>query len=50
MTAHLTETAASKLALSDGERIRHIKKPRWIGYGRAKEILDMKSPRKPEPP
>ena len=40
MVAHLTETAASKLVLSNGERIRHIKRPRWIGYGRAKEVLD----------
>lgn len=40
MAAHLTDTAASKLVLSDSERIRHIKRPRWIGYGRAKEVLD----------
>ena len=39
MTAHLSETAASTLALSDQDRIQHIRKPRWIGYGRAKEIL-----------
>lgn len=38
-TPHLSETAASKLALSDRERILHIKKPRWIGYGRAREVL-----------
>jgi hypothetical protein len=39
MTAHLSETAASKLELSQRDRIQHIKKPRWIGYGRAKEVL-----------
>jgi hypothetical protein len=38
--AHLSETAAGKLALSDGERIQHIRKARWIGYGRAKEVLE----------
>jgi hypothetical protein len=36
---HLSETAAAKLTLSDRERIQHIKKPRWIGYGRAKDLL-----------
>ena len=39
MTAHLSETAASTLTLSDRDRVQHIRKPRWIGYGRAKEIL-----------
>lgn len=39
MTAHLSETAAVKLGLSNHERIQHIKKARWIGYGKAKEIL-----------
>lgn len=39
MTAHLSETAAAQLVLSDRDRIQHIRKPRWIGYGRAKEIL-----------
>lgn len=37
--SHLSETAASKLSLSDRDRIQHIKKQRWIGYGRAKELL-----------
>ncbi|MET2530381.1 TniB family NTP-binding protein [Ralstonia pseudosolanacearum] len=37
--AHLSETAASKLTLSSRDRIQHIKKARWIGYGRAREIL-----------
>ncbi|MFG0232931.1 TniB family NTP-binding protein [Achromobacter sp. 413638] len=36
---HLSDTAISKLELSDQERIQHIKKPRWIGYTRAKELL-----------
>lgn len=40
MAEHLTEIARSKLVLSDSERILHIKRPRWIGYGRAKEVLD----------
>lgn len=39
MTAHLSEKAAAKLALSNQERIQHIKKSRWIGYGKAKEVL-----------
>lgn len=37
--SHLSDTAAAKLSLSDHDRIQHIKKPRWIGYGRAKDIL-----------
>ena len=36
---HLSDTAASKLSLSNAERIQHIKKPRWIGYDRAREII-----------
>jgi hypothetical protein len=39
MTAHLSAKSAEKLQLSDADRIQHIKKSRWIGYGRAKEIL-----------
>lgn len=38
--SHLSDTAASKLELPDQERIQHIKKPRWIGYSRAKDILE----------
>ena len=38
--SHLSQTAASKLELPDRDRIQHIKKSRWIGYGRAKELLD----------
>lgn len=37
--AHLSENAAAKLELSDAERIQHIKKARWIGYGRAREVM-----------
>lgn len=37
--SHLSDNAAAKLALSDNERIRHIRKARWIGYGRAREII-----------
>jgi len=37
---HLSETTAEKLELSDADRIRHIKKPRWISYARAKSVLD----------
>ncbi|MFO0202424.1 MAG: TniB family NTP-binding protein, partial [Alphaproteobacteria bacterium] len=28
------------MALSNRDRIHHIKKPRWIGYGRATELLE----------
>lgn len=38
--SHLSEVAASKLELSNRDRIQHIKKSRWIGYGRAREILE----------
>lgn len=37
--SHLSENAAAKLQLSDLERIQHIKKARWIGYGRAREVM-----------
>lgn len=37
---HLSETAIGKLELPSRERIQHIKKARWIGYGRAREILE----------
>jgi hypothetical protein len=37
---HLSEKAASKISLSDEERILHIKKPRWIAYRKANELLD----------
>ncbi|MCK9192418.1 MAG: TniB family NTP-binding protein [Nevskia sp.] len=36
---HLSDTAAAKLDLSDQDRCQHIRKPRWIGYGRSQEIL-----------
>lgn len=38
--SHLSETAIEKLDLPNRERIQHIKKARWIGYGRAREILE----------
>lgn len=37
---HLSDNAASKLSLPQRERIQHIRKARWIGYGKAKEILE----------
>lgn len=36
---HLSETAAGKAELSNAERIQHIRKARWIGYGRAREVI-----------
>lgn len=39
LVAHLSDIAATKLELSDTQRIQHIKKPRWIGYGRARQVL-----------
>jgi len=38
-TAHLVAAVASKLGLSDADRIHYIKKPRWINYSRAKQVL-----------
>lgn len=38
--SHLTEKTAQKIRLSNEERVQHIKKPRWIGYSKAKIILD----------
>lgn len=37
---HLSDNAAAKLDLPQRERIQHIRKARWIGYGKAKEILE----------
>ncbi len=37
--SHLSDRAAEKLSLSNTERIQHIKKSRWIGYDRAREII-----------
>jgi hypothetical protein len=39
MYAHLSERAIEKLGLSNTDRIQHIKKSRWVGYDRAKEIM-----------
>lgn len=37
---HLNEQARSALGLSDSERIDRVRRARWIGYSRAKEILN----------
>jgi DNA transposition AAA+ family ATPase len=37
---HLNENARAVLELPDEERIRKIQSPRWIGYTRAREILN----------
>jgi len=37
---HLGDSAREALALPDEERVRRIRSARWIGYSRAKEILD----------
>ncbi len=39
-TSHLTAATAKALALPDAERIERIRTPRWIGYPRAKAVLD----------
>ena len=39
-TTHLSSAAAAALALSDAERIERIRSPRWIGYTRARQVLD----------
>jgi len=36
---HLNESAKATLALSDRERIDFIRRPRWIGYTKAKEVI-----------
>jgi len=38
-TDHLNESAKAALALSDHERINFIRRPRWIGYTKAKQII-----------
>jgi hypothetical protein len=38
-TDHLNESAKAALALSDQERIDFIRRPRWIGYTKAKEVI-----------
>lgn len=37
---HLTPKAKAALMLSDEERTNYIRRPRWIGYSKAKEIID----------
>jgi type II secretory pathway predicted ATPase ExeA len=38
--AHLSENAQAALELSVAERLDRIRRPRWIGYTRAKTLLD----------
>ena len=38
--AHLSATAQATLELSVAERLDRIRRPRWIGYTRAKQLLD----------
>jgi hypothetical protein len=39
-TTHLSSSAAVALSLTDAERIERIRSARWIGYTRARQILD----------
>jgi len=38
-TAHLDEAVLADLLLPDDRRIARIDRDRWIGYGRAREII-----------
>src|SRR6266566_5821712 len=38
--AHLSENVQAALELSVEERLDRIRRPRWIGYTRAKKLLD----------
>jgi Bacterial TniB protein len=38
--AHLSANAQAPLALSVEERLDRLRRPRWIGYTRAKQLLD----------
>lgn len=38
--SHLTKKAVDKLSLSNNDRVYYIKKPRWIGYSKAQDILN----------
>jgi type II secretory pathway predicted ATPase ExeA len=40
VAAHLSENAQAALTLSVAERLDRIRRPRWIGYTRAKQLLD----------
>jgi type II secretory pathway predicted ATPase ExeA len=40
VAAHLSENAQAALELSVEERLDRIRRPRWIGYTRAKKLLD----------
>jgi hypothetical protein len=37
--AHLNESAQAALELSVEERLAHLRRPRWIGYTRAQQVL-----------
>jgi hypothetical protein len=37
---HLSAAARGTLDLPTAERIERIRRPRWIGYTRAKQLLD----------
>lgn len=39
--SHLNENARAAVALPDKERFHYIQNPRWIGYTRAQQILQM---------
>ena len=38
--AHLSAAARGALDLPTADRIERIRRPRWIGYTRAKQLLD----------
>jgi type II secretory pathway predicted ATPase ExeA len=38
--SHLNDSARAVLNLSHEARIEHVRRPRWIGYTRAKQLLD----------
>ncbi|MFP5263371.1 MAG: TniB family NTP-binding protein [Blastocatellia bacterium] len=39
-SSHLNSRARAILELSDDKRIEYVRSPRWIGYARAKQILE----------
>ena len=38
--AHLSDSARAALDASPEARIERVRRPRWIGYTRAKQLLD----------
>ena len=38
--SHLNDSARAALDLSHEARIERVRRPRWIGYTRAKQLLD----------